>query len=196
MERSQSHRTALVRSSWTKSAYEPGCRTSRIRVRRSNMSDFHDEMMSRALDLASAARARGDHPFGALLVTDGEVIDTARNRVESDRDLTAHAELTLVRKLERSGQLDLLAAGVVYTSCEPCPMCVGALFWAGARHVAYALSHERLNDLATMAGEPTFGFLIGAAEIGGAARPSMLFSGPEREDEASTSHVGFWTQEV
>ena len=160
------------------------------------MVDIHDEMMSRALDLAAAARARGDHPFGALLVIDGEVIETARNRVVSDGDLTAHAELTLVRKLERAGQLELFAGGVVYTSCEPCPMCVGALFWAGARHVAYALSHERLNDLATPAGEPTVGFQIGAAEIGNSARPSMLFVGPEREDEASTPHVGFWTQEV
>ena len=160
------------------------------------MGDIHDETMSRALALAVAARARGDHPFGALLVLDGEVIETARNRVVSDGDLTAHAELTLVRKLERSGQLELLAAGVVYTSCEPCPMCVGALFWAGARHVVYALSHERLNGLATPAGEPTFGFRIGAAEIGNAASPAMRFVGPEREDEASTSHVGFWTQDV
>lgn len=158
------------------------------------MGDVHDEMMSRVLDLASAARARGDHPFGALLVTDGEVIETARNRVVSDGDLTAHAELTLVRKLERSGRLELLAAGVVYTSCEPCPMCVGALFWAGARRVAYALSHERLNDLAAPVGEPTVGFRIGAAEIGGAASPSMQFVGPQREDEASTPHLGYWTQ--
>ena len=160
------------------------------------MGDVHREMMSRALDLAAAARERGDHPFGALLVIGGDVIETARNRVMTDGDLTAHAELTLVRKLERSGQLELLGAGVVYTSCEPCPMCVGAMFWAGARHVAYALSHERLNDLATSTGEPTFGFRIGAAEIGGAASPAMRFVGPEREDEAIKPHIGFWTQEA
>ena len=75
-------------------------------------------------------------------------------------------------------------------------MCVGALFWAGARQVAYALSHERLNDLAAPVGEPPVGFLIGAADIGRAASPSMQFVGPEREDEASTPHVGFWAQEV
>ena len=57
-----------------------------------------------ALDLASAARERGDHPFGALLVIDGKVIETARNRAVSDGDLTARAELTLVRKSDRSGQ--------------------------------------------------------------------------------------------
>lgn len=159
------------------------------------MGEWHDEMMSQALDLAVQARERGDHPFGALLCIDGEVIETARNRVVTDGDITAHAELTLIRKLERSGQLDLLAAGVVYASCEPCPMCVGAMFWAGARHVAYALSHGRLNDIATPAGEPAFGFRIGAAEIGGDASPPMKIVGPEREDEASRPHVGFWTQE-
>lgn len=159
------------------------------------MGDNHDELMSRALDLATAARARGDHPFGALLAIEGEVMETARNRVVSDGDVTSHAELTLVRKLERAGQLELLAAGVVYTSCEPCPMCVGALFWAGARHVAYALSHERLNELAAPMDGPAMGFRIGAAQIGGAASPHMHFVGPEREDEAGTPHVGFWTQQ-
>lgn len=124
------------------------------------------------------------------------MIETARNRVMTDGDLTAHAELTLVRKLERSGQLDRLATGVVYASCEPCPMCVGAMFWAGVRHVAYALSHERLNDLATPGGEPMFSFQISASEIGARSTPTMRFAGPEREDEASRAHVGFWTPEA
>ena len=59
-----------------------------------------------------------------------------------------------------------------------------------------AYLHERLNDLAAPVSEPPIGFRIGAADIGRAASPSMQFVGPEREDEASTSHVGFWTQEV
>lgn len=156
------------------------------------MDEYSPEVMSIALDLAVAARERGDHPFGALLAAEGEVVETARNRVATDADLTAHAELTLVRKLERAGRLDLLAAGVVYASCEPCPMCVGAMFWAGARKVAFALSHERLNELANPADSAMFGFHIGAAEIGEAASPPMQFHGPEREDEASQPHVGFW----
>lgn len=172
-----------------------GCSAALVRDDRS-MGEFHGPMMSLALDLAAGARERGDHPFGALLGIDGEIIETARNRVVTDCDLTAHAELTLVRKLERSGKLDRLAVGVVYSSCEPCPMCVGAMFWAGARHVAYALSHGRLNDLATPIGEPTFGFQIGAAEIGGQASPPMQLVGPEREDEASRPHIGFWPQEA
>jgi tRNA(Arg) A34 adenosine deaminase TadA len=63
--------------------------------------ESHDRLMSIAFDAAVAARARGDHPFGALLSVDGEVVETARNRVVTDGDVTSHAELTLVRKLER-----------------------------------------------------------------------------------------------
>lgn len=156
------------------------------------MKATHDELITQTLDLAISARKRGDHPFGALLAVDGHVIRTARNRVVSDGDVTAHAELTLIRKLERAGELAQLMDGVVYSSCEPCPMCVGAMFWAGARSVAYALSHERLNEVANPVDGPTFGFEIGAAEIGGRASPAMQFLGPEREEEAGLAHLGFW----
>ena len=92
-----------------------------------------DAALTRSIELAGAARAAGDHPFGALLVVDGEVVAEAANRVHTDRDLTAHAELMLARILEREGRLDQLAAGTVVASTEPCPMCVGAMFWAGQR---------------------------------------------------------------
>jgi tRNA(Arg) A34 adenosine deaminase TadA len=88
--------------------------------------------LTRAFELALESRAAGDHPFGALLVVDGVVVAEAHNRVTSAHDITAHAETELVRVLEREGRLDALADGVVYASCEPCPQCVGALFWAGA----------------------------------------------------------------
>ncbi len=156
----------------------------------------HHELMTLALDLAVQARERGDHPFGALLAVDGQVVATARNRVTTNADITAHAELHLVRKLERAGQLDLLPQGVVYTSCEPCPMCVGAMFWAGAREVAYSLSHETLNTLATPPDGSSYGFEIGAPEIGARATPPLRISGPEREDESAKAHIGFWTGEA
>lgn len=149
-------------------------------------------LLRRALELAVEARARGDHPFGALLAVDGAVIAEAHNRVVSDADLTAHAELELVRTVEASGRLDRFAAGTVYASCEPCPMCVGALFWAGARHVVFALSHSRLGELARPPGGDVSGFSISAAAIGAAATPPMTFDGPYREDNAARAHLGFW----
>jgi tRNA(Arg) A34 adenosine deaminase TadA len=152
------------------------------------------ELLTRVLAIAVEARGRGDHPFGALLAVDGEIVAEAHNRVHTDTDVTAHAEMMLVRQLEGSGRIEQLAGGTVYASCEPCPMCVGALFWAGARRVVFALSHSRLNELASPAGGEPYGFTISAHDLGSdAARPPMTFVGPRREDEAAEVHLGFWS---
>jgi tRNA(Arg) A34 adenosine deaminase TadA len=142
------------------------------------------------IQVGDEARARGDHPFGALLAVDGLVVVEAHNRVNTDSDVTAHAETMLVRILERTGKLEQLALGVVYASCEPCPMCVGALFWAGARHVVFGLSNESLVGLSYTQSGVVRGFSITAAEI--SSTPSILFDGPHREDDAAASHEGFW----
>jgi tRNA(Arg) A34 adenosine deaminase TadA len=150
-------------------------------------------LLSRAFELAAEARSEGDHPFGALLAVDGEIIAEASNRVNRDHDVTAHAETQLVRILERENLLSKLPSGTVYASCEPCPMCVGAMFWAGARRVVYGLSSHRLAKLAAPPGAEPSGFQITAAEIGERCTPPMMFSGPQRQDEAASAHLGFWT---
>lgn len=154
------------------------------------------DFVARVIKIASEARAAGDHPFGALLVVDAAVVAEAHNLVNTNRDITAHAETMLVRKLQRAGKLDLLRTGIVYASCEPCPMCVGAMFWAGARHVVFALSAARLNALSTAPGDAAFGFTITAGEIGSAAQPPMHLDGPHREDEAAAVHDGYWLPAV
>lgn len=151
-----------------------------------------DELLSRVFVLAEEARANGDHPFGSLLAVKGEIVAEARNLVNSTNDITAHAETELVRVLQRSGRLELLNDGVVYASCEPCPMCVGSMFWAGARRIVYGLSSARLVAVATAPGGSPFGFTITAPQIGTAATPPMAFDGPQREDEAVVAHEGFW----
>lgn len=152
----------------------------------------HDDFLDSVFALAVEAAERGDEPFGALLAVEGEIVETARNRVMTSSDVTNHAETRLVRKLEASGRLDLLARGTVYASCEPCPMCVGALFWAGARTVVYGLSHSALNDLARAPGAAAFGFTVGAEVIGGTASPPMTFTGPIREADAAEIHRSYW----
>jgi tRNA(Arg) A34 adenosine deaminase TadA len=151
-----------------------------------------DDLLERCFALALRARANGDHPFGALLAVDGEVMAEAVNRVVTARDLTAHAESELVRDLERTGRLGLLPRGVVYASCEPCPLCVGAMFWAGARHVVYGLSAARLNEIATPAGATPYGFTISARDLAAATTAPMLVEGPFREDDAAAVHADFW----
>jgi tRNA(Arg) A34 adenosine deaminase TadA len=151
------------------------------------------ELLARSFTLAAAARAAGNHPFGALLAIDGVIIAEALNQVNTNRDITAHAETELVRLLERQGQLDQLGGGVVVASCEPCPMCVGALFWAGARRVLFGLSSARLCELSVAPGDPPFGFTITAPQIGAAAEPPMTCSGPWLEERAAIAHLGYWT---
>ena len=156
------------------------------------MLDDH-ALLTRSFVLAQEARAAGDHPFGALLVVGDEIVAEARNRVNTDHDITAHAETVLVRDLEHLGQLPLLGAGTVVASCEPCPMCVGAMFWAGARRVVFGLSSARLTGLVADAGLDRPAFRITGAEIGARATPPMEVLGPHREDEAVVAHLGFWT---
>ena len=150
-----------------------------------------DQYLTRVFALAAEARSDGNHPFGALLVIDGVIVAEAKNAVNTANDITAHAEMLLVRQLQQSGRIHLLGRGVVYASCEPCPMCVGALFWAGVRDVAYGLSARSLNAIAN---ERTamFGFTVTAQEIGANAVPPLRFVGPSREDEATRPHQGYW----
>jgi tRNA(Arg) A34 adenosine deaminase TadA len=81
--------------------------------------DHNDALLTRSFELAAEARSAGDHPFGALFEIDGQVLAEARNRVNADRDLTAHAETALVLILEREHLLDQAGNGTLYASCEP-----------------------------------------------------------------------------
>ncbi|MGE0879177.1 MAG: nucleoside deaminase [Acidimicrobiia bacterium] len=151
-----------------------------------------DAVMTRAFALAWEARRKGDHPFSGVLAVDGEVVAEGLNAVFTGPDLTAHGETVLVRNIERDDQLELLARGTVYASTEPCPMCMGALYWAGARRVVFGLSSKRLYEIINAGAAPPVGFSITAAEIGASARPAITVLGPYREDEAVEAHLDFW----
>lgn len=100
----------------------------------------HTAFIRQAYQLAAEAAARGDDPFGALLVADGRVVFTAGNTVYTGRDLTRHAELNLVSGAAQALPADLLAQATLYTSTEPCVMCSGAIYWAGLRRVVFGCS--------------------------------------------------------
>jgi tRNA(Arg) A34 adenosine deaminase TadA len=104
--------------------------------------------LRRAIELAAAARAAGDMPFGSLLVGPaGEVLAEDRNTVLTDRDVTAHPELKLARWAGRELSPEAARATTMYTSCEPCPMCRGAIARSGLGRVVFALSGEQLDGL-------------------------------------------------
>lgn len=104
---------------------------------------MNDELMQRAIDLATEGVRRGDGgPFGALVALNGEVIGEGWNRVLRDTDPTAHAEVLAIRAAARRLGRPHLEGCVLYTSCEPCPMCLAAAHWARLDRIYYALSGE------------------------------------------------------
>ena len=81
-------------------------------------------------------------PFGAIVVKDGKIIGKGNNQVTSTNDPTAHAEVVAIRDACRALGSYQLEGCVVYTSCEPCPMCLGAIYWARPDRIVYACSRE------------------------------------------------------
>jgi tRNA(Arg) A34 adenosine deaminase TadA len=148
--------------------------------------DVEEDFARQAIELARQARLAGNHPFGALLVVDGQVTLTAEHG-STDRDPTAHAETNLVNKAIRHLSPDQIRRSVLYTSCEPCAMCVGKIYWAGIRSVVYALPAE---ELAALAGGD---FLMPCAELFGRAVEPVTITGPLLLNEAREVHLGFWS---
>lgn len=90
----------------------------------------HEDYMKIAAELAEENVRKGGGPFSALVVKDGEVVATGCNRVTNKHDPTAHAEVEAIRKATKKlGTYDLSGC-TIYASCEPCPMCLGAIYWA------------------------------------------------------------------
>lgn len=98
----------------------------------------NEDLMRMAIALAQDNVARGGGPFGAVVARDGEVVATGVNRVTADCDPTAHAEVRAIRAAAaRLGTFDLRGCEL-FSSCEPCPMCLGAVYWARLDRLFYA----------------------------------------------------------
>jgi tRNA(Arg) A34 adenosine deaminase TadA len=106
------------------------------------------EFMQVAIDLAKRAVAKGNEPFGAVLVKDEEIVMTGMNRIHSENDPTHHAELGLIREFCKTNRIEDLSDYTLYTSCEPCCMCSGAMVWSNLGRLVYSLSHEQLAEIA------------------------------------------------
>lgn len=115
--------------------------------------------IKKALNLAEQAAAVGNEPFGALLVKNDQVVMTGVNQIHTESDPTYHAELGLIRKFCSEQKISDLSEYTLYTSCEPCCMCSGAMVWSNLGRMVYSLSHETLADIAG------FNIMIGSAEI-------------------------------
>ncbi len=107
------------------------------------MTDQDRQFMQRAIELARAGMDNNDGgPFGCVVVKNGEIVGEGNNRVTSTNDPTAHAEVVAIREACKTLDAFQLDGCSIYTSCEPCPMCLGAIYWARPAHVFYACTRE------------------------------------------------------
>ncbi|MFL6100063.1 MAG: nucleoside deaminase [Actinomycetales bacterium] len=100
------------------------------------------EWLGQAVALAARNVAEGGGPFGALVVIDDHLVSTGVNRVTRDMDPTAHAEVTAIRAACRFRGEFHIPKAVLYTSCEPCPLCMASALWARVSRVVYAADRE------------------------------------------------------
>lgn len=153
-----------------------------------------EERLERAVELAWTARKRGDHPFGALLVTpDGTVIE-AMNSVVTQTDPTGHAETNLVRLLGRLTPAEL-AGSTLYTSTEPCAMCAGAIYWSGVGRMVFALAGEALNAMVPEEdGIPAL--RLASRDVFAHGGRVIEVVGPVALTSATEVHHGFWSDRL
>ncbi|MCD7714138.1 MAG: nucleoside deaminase [Prevotella sp.] len=90
----------------------------------------NENLMREAIRLSEENVRNGGGPFGAVIAKDGKIVATGANRVTADNDPTAHAEVNAIRAAAKKlGTFDLSGC-IIFSSCEPCPMCLGAIYWA------------------------------------------------------------------
>ena len=146
----------------------------------------HEFFIKKTYQLAKSAREKGNHPFGALFVLGNKILFTAENSVNTDNDITRHAELNLVSAITQVLDAESLSQGVLYTSTEPCAMCTGAIFWAGISTIVYGCS-------ATVLGKIAGGnFVVPCRDLLEYGKRPIKVIGPILEDQGANIHRSFW----
>jgi tRNA(Arg) A34 adenosine deaminase TadA len=150
------------------------------------------DWLRHSFTLAYKAREIGNHPFGAVLVgPQNELLLEAENTVETAKDITAHAELNLVRLASAEYDPHALSLCTIYASTEPCPMCAGAIFWSGIGRVVYGVSEAGLYHLVGVDSSEVLQLPCREVLAHG-ARPVEVI-GPMLEEEGLQVHKGYWS---
>jgi tRNA(Arg) A34 adenosine deaminase TadA len=159
------------------------------------MMDSRDEgFLRRAFTMARRSVEHGNMPFGAILVDDnGTVVLEAENTAVTE-DPTGHAEMNLMREAGRRFEPDYLAGCTLYTSCEPCAMCAGSVYWVGVRRVVYGLDIPSLDAIVGSNPSNLTPHLRAEPVLSG-GKFAIALEGPALLEEASAVHRGYWSPE-
>jgi tRNA(Arg) A34 adenosine deaminase TadA len=155
----------------------------------------HERFLRRTLEVARAARAAGQHPFGAILVgPDGAILMEQGNGYLPDRDMTAHAERVLMSRASKAYPPAFLRDCTLYSSAEPCAMCAGAVYWAGIGRVVFGASERQLKAMTGNHPEnPTLD--LPCTTVFAAGQRAVEVIGPLLADEALALHQGAWDRD-
>ncbi len=152
----------------------------------------YEALVRRSIEVARAARDAGNHPFGAVLVgPGGEILMEQGNIFGEAGDATGHAERVLMTRASIAHDPDFLAECTMVTSCEPCAMCSGAVYWAGVGRVVFGM---REHDLKALIGPHPENLTLDlpCETIFAAGQRKIEVIGPLLQDEAAAIHVGAW----
>ena len=142
--------------------------------------------LRRSFQVARRARARGNLPFGAVLVSAGcGVLLEGENTAVTERDCTGHAEINLIREASPRIAPEVLARSTLYASCEPCAMCAGAIYWGNVGRLVFGLSTKRLYELSGTDPAAT-PLLLPCREVFSAGMRKVEVVGPVLEEEAAS----------
>ena len=153
-----------------------------------------EELLRRAIALSESAVDHGNMPFGALFADSGNILLEAENTGVTERNTLNHAETNLMNLVVTTLDPDPIAAGTLYTSCEPCAMCAGSMYWGGINRMVYAMSELDLLEItganplnATMEG-------VGSRTVLNSGQREIEVLGPYLIEEASAIHRTFWPE--
>ena len=111
------------------------------------MNSNNEKFMLKAIELSKKSVKNGGGPFGAVIVKDGKIIAEGTNSVTKNNDPTAHAEINAIREAAKKINNFDLSGAEIYTSCEPCPMCLGAIYWARIDKIYFANTKDDAKNI-------------------------------------------------
>ena len=106
-----------------------------------------NEFMNRAIELSLESVNKGGGPFGCVIVKDEKIVSEGSNRVTSSKDPTAHGEIVAIREACKKINNFSLSGFELYSSCEPCPMCLSAIYWARIEKIYYANTRDDAQEI-------------------------------------------------
>ncbi len=157
------------------------------------LSTQDERLLRRSIEVSAAAVASGNMPFGAIMADpDGNVLLEAENTGITSRNTLNHAETVLMNMAVTTLTPSQIATATLYTSCEPCAMCAGAMYWGGLNRMVYGMSELDLLEITSSDPADQNMRGVGCRNIFDTGQRHIEVSGPHLVEEASAVHVAFW----